>query len=169
MRTEPLIPLALIAVLATCSGIGLSPEPVPEDAENPIAIRFRSATPPDAVDVIAQACSDLGITVQEVDATGYLETRWVDIAAVRTIGAEGYPLRERQVQYRFEVREAEERTRLLTIGTYYQPNRPAGVALRRSRTYDELVPTDHPAYEVALELRTKIRVGLRGIGATLID
>jgi len=169
MRATALTPIALAALLTGCGGIGTPPEPVPADAENPIAFRFRGATPPDAVDVIAQACSDLGISVQEVDPNGFVETRWMDIAAWERTLAAGYPLRERQVQFRFEVEEAQERSRRLTIATYYQPNRPPGVVLRASRTYDRLVPTDHPGYQVALQLRTKIRVGLRSLGATLLE
>jgi hypothetical protein len=157
------------AVSAGCAGAG-GPEPVPEGAENPIIVEFRSATPPDAVEVIARALSDEGIGTQEVDPQGYVETRWIDIAAwVRGVQAEAYPIRERMVQYRFEVTEAQGRTRRLTIGIYYQPNRPQGVVLQASKTYDRLVPTDHPAYQLALELRTRIRTGLRGVGATLVE
>lgn len=157
------------ALSTACAGAG-GPEPVPEDAENPIVIEFRSATPPDAVEVIARALSNEGIGTQEVDPEGYVETRWIDVAAwIRGVQADAYPVRERLVQYRFEVTEAEGRARRLTIAAYYQPNRPQGVVLRASRTYDRLVPTDHPAYQLALELRTRIRTGLRGVGATLVE
>ena len=169
MRTGAFASVIIAALTAACAGVGGPPEPVPEDAENPITMRFRAATPPDAVDVIARACSDLGISMQEVDPQGFVETRWIDIAGWQPVLAEGYPLRERQVQYRFRIEEAGERTRRLSIATYYQPNRPTGVVLRASPTFDRLVPTDHPAYQLALELRTKIRVGLRGLGATLVE
>lgn len=169
MRSNRLLIIAGAALLAACAGGG-GPEPVPDEAENPIVIRFRNATPPDAVEVITRAVSDEGIGTQEVDPEGYVETRWIDVAAwVRGVQAEAYPVRERMVQYRFEVTAAEGRELRLTIAAYHQPNRPQGVVLQASKTYDRLVPTDHPAYQLGLELRTRIRTGLRGLGATLLE
>lgn len=155
------------ALLLACASGGASPEP--EAEENPIVFRFRALAAPEAVEVIARACSDEGIQVQVVDPAGYVESRWSDIAGWYPSMSESYRLPERQVQYRFEVREAGERSLQLSIAAYYQPFRPSGVVLRASRTYDRLVPTDHPAYRLAQELRTRIRMGLRSEGATLVE
>jgi hypothetical protein len=141
---------------------------VPENATNPIEIHFRGATAPDVVSMVAKVCSDQGLPTLQVVPGGYVETVWVDIAQWEMLGARSYPALEREVQYRFQVKEREERVRTLTLATYYQPGRPPGAGVQVSSLYDRLVPTDHPAYKLALRLEEKIRFEMIEARVTLV-
>lgn len=141
---------------------------MPEDATNPIEIHFRGATAPDVVRMVANVCSDQGLPTLQVVSGGYVETAWVDIAEWEMLGARSYPALERQVQYRFQVKEREERVRTLSIATYYQPGRPPGTGPQVTSLYDRLVPTDHPAYMLALRLEEEIKFEMIEARVTLV-
>jgi hypothetical protein len=141
---------------------------VPENATNPIAIHFRGATAPDVVNIVAKVCSDQGLPTLQVVPRGYVETVWVDIADWEWLGARSYPALEREVQYRFQVSERERRVRTLSIATYYQPGRPPGTGPQVTSLYDRLVPTDHPAYKLALRLEDKIKFEMIEARVTLV-
>lgn len=142
---------------------------VPEDATNPIEIHFRGATAPDVVNIVAEVCSDQGLPTLQVVPSGYVETFWVDIAEWEILGARSYPALEREVQYRFQVSEREQRVRTLSIATYYQPGRPPGTGPQVTSLYDRLVPTDHPAYNLALRLEDRIRFEMIEARVTLVQ
>jgi hypothetical protein len=166
MITRSAAVLALLALPAACSPT--RSQPLPADARNPIEIRFRGATAPDVVSMVARVCSDNGLPTLQVVPGGYVETVWVDIAAWEFLGARSYPAVEREVQYRFEVTEGERGVRTVSIAAYYQPNRPPGTGAQASSFYDRLVPTDHPAYELALRLADKLKFEMIEAGMRLV-
>lgn len=155
-----------VCLLTACGGArGYSHVPVPEDAENPTVIEFSGGTPADVVPVIAEVLSEIPIQAAQVDRSrGYVETRWFDIAQYDPVRASGYPLRERQVLYEFQVSDAEGRRRRVELTAYYQPTRPTGTSPSRDSRYDRLVPTDHPAYQLALRLANRLRIAMRSKG-----
>lgn len=145
--------------IAACSSMRGPPPPVPEGAENPIEIRFKGASVTDAVDIVSRVMSDMAIATLQVDhSSGYVETRWIDVAAfVQFPGA--YPYRERQVQYQFRASEQPQQVRRLVIAAVYRPN-----LVDR----DRVVPTDHPGYRIALRMEGKIRRALIEARATVL-
>jgi hypothetical protein len=158
--------LASAILLAACSSGVPRNYPVPEGAENPIKIEFRGATGADVVPIVAQVCSDMGMPTRQVDPSrGYVETRWVDVAAWdRTEHAAAYPLNERELLYVFEAGEGEGNMRVLSISAIYQPNRPTGTARGRNSPYNRMVPTDHPGYQVALQFDYRLRLAMTEAG-----
>ncbi|KPK82603.1 MAG: hypothetical protein AMS25_01770 [Gemmatimonas sp. SM23_52] len=153
---SPIVTLSVLTIVLACS----PPKsyPVPDNARNPIEIRFRGATAPDVVSMVATVCSDNGLPTLQVVPGGYVETVWVDIAEWEFLNARNYPAVEREVQYRFEVAEGEQGVRTLSIATYYQPSRPPRTGPQASSFYDRFVPTDHPGYRLALRLADAIRL-----------
>lgn len=150
-----IVTLSVLTLIPACGPT--KSYPVPENAGNPIEIRFRGATAPDVVSMVARVCSDNGLPTLQVVPGGYVETVWVDIAEWEFLSARNYPAMEREVQYRFEVAEGEQGVRTLSMATYYQPSRPPRTGPQASSLYDRLVPTDHPAYTLALRLTDKIK------------
>jgi hypothetical protein len=144
---------------------------VPEDAQNPIAIRYRGATVPDIVNLVAQVTADVAIgTTQVVPGEGYVETRWIDIAQFN-FGAQtaSYPLQERIVVYAFQVSETGRGTGVLQIGGWYQPTRPTRTSPTRDSHYDRLLPTSHPAYQLSLEFEWRLKRAMTEKGITVIE
>lgn len=159
-------------VLWACGGSGGVPRyfPVPEDAQNPIVIEYSAATVVDVTNIVAKVCSDIPIATAQVRPNdGYVETRWSDIASF-ALGTQAatYPLAERSVVYAFEARGIDNRG-VLQIAGFYQPTRPRGTPARRDSRYDRLLPTDHPGYQLALELEWRLKREFEAHGVTVIE
>lgn len=171
MRRSIAIAVIAVGLFTACGGPGgYSHVPVPENAENPIVIEFSGGTPTDVVPVISELLSEIPIPAMQVDRDrGYVETRWFDIAQHDPTRASGYPLRERQVRYVFEVGEAEAARKKVELTAYYQPTRPTGTSPSRDSRYDRRVPTDHPAYQLALQLANRLRVAMRSEGLRVTE
>lgn len=162
--------LATVPAFAAC-GTSTVPRffPVPEDAENPISLEFRGATPADVVPLVAQICADAAVPTLQVDRRrGYVETDWVDIAQYARLRANELPAEERQVKLTFEVDEGDPGARTVLISATYQPLRPPGTSPRRDSRYDRLVPTGHPAYQLALELEYRLRQAMTEAGIVVV-
>ncbi len=163
--------LAAAPALAACVGSSVPRYfPVPEDAQNPIRLEFRGATAADLVPLIAQVCSDAALPTRQVDRRrGYVETRWVDIAQFEQMRVTDLPLEERQVMYAFEVDQSDPAARTVEIAAIYQPLRPAGTSPTRDSRFDRPVPTQHPGYQLALELEFRLRRAMTQAGIVIID
>ncbi len=143
---------------------------VPVSAENPVRIQYDDAAPAAVVPIVAKVCSDIPIPTQQVDPSrGYVESRWIDIASYRRVDAQIYPPLEREVSYRFQASGGEEGVGVLEIAAYYQPNRPGDARAVANSRYDRLVPTDHPAYQLLLQLEARLRTALREAGYSLVE
>ncbi|UCF19095.1 MAG: hypothetical protein JSU87_14375 [Gemmatimonadota bacterium] len=161
--------LPALAIWSCSTSGGVRDYPVPEDAENPIRIEYRDGAPAAVVPIVAKVCSDVPIPTQQVDPSrGYVESRWLDIASYRRADAQIYSLREREVYYGFQASEGEEGVGVLEITAYYQPNRPSSARADAGSRYDRLVPTDHPAYQLLLQLEARLRTALREAGFDLV-
>lgn len=163
-------PLAAILLFSACSASQVPRHfSVPENAQNPIVLRYQGTTVSDMTTIIAEVCSDVPIpTAQVVPERGFVETRWVDVAGFNlAVQAETYPLEEREVIYVFQAQQAGENAGVLQIGGWYQPTAPSGVRTRDTR-YDRFVPTGHPGYQLMLqfEYRLKQKFAARGITVT---
>jgi hypothetical protein len=154
--------VALASVLAAgCGGGSAVPRyyPVPENAQNPIVMRYSGATVEEIVNIVAQMCAGVPIsTAQVVPANGYVETRWSDVGSFGFLGtqASNYPQRERFVIYAFQVRPTSEREGTLQIAGWYQPTAPGGVARTRDSRYDRFIPPDHPGYQLMLSFEWRL-------------
>lgn len=152
--------VAAAVLTAGCTGGGL-PGPVPEDAENPVELRVRGATPPEIVGALTRAFTGLAIQLRIADGSrGYIESEWIDVASYqRAVGP--YPDRERIVQYQVRVVETDTaRVRRIQLAAVYRP-------LLTDR--DRLVPTDHPGYQLAIRLRDRMRIQLIEANIPLVE
>ncbi len=140
--------------------------PVPEDAENPIVLKFEGATNQQVVDVVARAMSSQGIPMyQVVPEDGLVETQWLDMAVWDpTRGVAHLPANERNVLLYYQAGEAvnpetDEKLGMgLTAWAYYQPN--PRLARQRPRSYREEVPTTHYGYTFLLRVQSVINAML---------
>ena len=173
MFARELLPPFLIAgAVLSCSATARVPSQyaVPEDAQNPIRIESEGASVDEIVALAAKVCSDVAITTLQVDPRrGYVETAWVDIAAYRRAESQGYPLRERQVSFRFQALAQAEDAGTVELAAYYQPNRPSGTSPAANSRFDRLVPTGHPAYQLLLELEFRLREEMSKAGILITD
>jgi hypothetical protein len=173
MSARDLLPTFLVAgTVLSCTTSSSVPSyyAVPEDAPNPIRIEFEGASVDEIVALAAKVCSDVAITTRQVDPRrGYVETAWVDIAAYRRLESQGYPLRERQVSYRFQAQARAEDAGTVELATYYQPNRPSGTSPAANARFDRLVPTGHPAYQLLLELGFRLREEMTEAGVPITE
>ena len=146
--------------LVACSGSSrMHGDAVPEEAENPIELRFTDLTVADAIAIATSVISDFPITALQADPDrGYLETQWVDINRYEKF-AGAYPDRERMVQFQFTVTTLEDQVRELELSTVYRPNDP---------TRDRLVPLDHPGYTMALKMEERYRERVINRGGKLV-
>jgi hypothetical protein len=172
MTTKVPTAVLVVAVVSGCT-VATVPRhfPVPEDAQNPIVIRYEGASVGDIVNIVAKVCSDVPIpTAQVVPDKGYVETRWIDIATMN-LGppAQVYPARERAVLYAFQVQETGENAGVIEISAWYQPTRPSQTPVGRSARYDRLLPTDHLGYQVALQLEFRIKRELALGGIQVVE
>jgi hypothetical protein len=71
------------------------------------------------------------------------------------------------VIYTFQVTATGDGAGDLQIAGYYQPNRPAGTSPGRDSRYDRLLPTDHPGYQLALQLEWRIKQAFATSGVTV--
>lgn len=171
-RASVVVFASLLAGLGCATGSSIPPYfPVPEDAENPIEVRYTGMDGSEVVPLIARICSNVPISTVQVDrGRGYVATRWVDVAEYeRTPAARGLPARERPVAFTFQVEEVGGEIGVVAITAWYQPNRPSGLSASLGTKYDERVPTDHPSYQLALELDFRLKRALREAGATVLD
>lgn len=145
--------------------------PVPQGAENPIVLEYSGASVADLTNLVAQVCSDVPIpTAQVRSRDGFVETRWVDIASfTRGYQAEALPSVERNAIYVFQIRGAEGSSGVIQIAGYYQPSRPPGSSPQRNSRYDRLLPTDHPGYQIALELDFRLKRALTENGIEYVS
>lgn len=163
--------LATAPAFAAC-GASTVPRffPVPEGAENPISLEFRGATPADIVPLVAQICADAAVPTVQIDRRrGHVETRWVDLAQYASLRENDLPAEERQVMLTFDVDEGDAGARAVKISAIYQPLRPLGTSPRRDSRYDRLVPTGHPAYQLALELEYRLRQAMAEAGIVVVS
>jgi hypothetical protein len=117
-------------VLAGCSGASL-PQPVPENAQNPIEIHAEDLTPDVMVKATNEAMSAIGIPLLQSDRKrAYVESKWVDVS-----------------QYI--------QARRIAVKAVY---RPYGIDV--ARQHDRLVPTDHPGYQLAMRVARQVRLQL---------
>lgn len=167
------LPTAMIAVVLV-SACSASKVPrhfsVPENAQNPIVLRYQGATVAEMTNIVAEVCSEVPIsTAQVVPEKGFVETRWVDVASFNLgTQADTYPVKERQVIYVFQAQQAGENAGVLQIGGWYQPTAPTAARVRDSR-YDRFVPTDHPGYQLMMQFEYRLKQKFVAKGITLPD
>ncbi len=70
--------------------------------------------------------------------------------------------------FAFEVDERDPGTRTAKISAIYQPLRPPGTSPTRDSRHDRLVPTWHPAYQLALELEYRLRQAMTEAGIVVV-
>ncbi len=147
--------------LASCAGsTGASGGASPE---NPLDIRYTGAANADVVKMVVKVVSDRGIRMRQADEQrGIVETAWFDVGQYENLGfaAGGYPAKERNVFFLFEIGSAADNTSRLEIGGYYRPFDP---------TRDVPVPNDHPAARLARIFEESIRQEMIRASVTLVS
>ena len=143
-------------VLAGCSGASL-PQPVPENAQNPIEIHAEDLTPDVMVKATNEAMSAIGIPLLQSDRKrAYVESKWVDVSQYIQASAEAYPRRERVIQMQVQLMRPDSTgARRIAVKAVY---RPYGIDV--ARQHDRLVPTDHPGYQLAMRVARQVRLQL---------
>jgi hypothetical protein len=159
--------VATLAAVTACSGgSGVSMPrnvPMPEDAVNPIILKFEGGySHVDVVNVVASALSSQGIPTFRVEPEeGLVETRWLDMATWDpTRNSAMLPNNERSVTFLYQAGrgvnpETQEVYGMgLVASAFYQPD--PNRARTQPRTYREQVPTSHYGYQLLLRVQTVI-------------
>jgi len=133
-------------------------------------MEYDGATVATVTNIVAKVCSDVPIATAQVRPNdGYVETRWADISGF-DLGSQAaaYPLRERSVIYVFQAQATGDDAGTLEISGFYQPTRPTGTGPGRDSRYDRLLPTDHPGYQMALQIEWRLKQQFAANGITVI-
>ncbi|HSG82567.1 MAG TPA: hypothetical protein VLC48_09970 [Gemmatimonadota bacterium] len=158
---------AALALVTACGGSGGTSMPrnvpMPEDAANPIILKFEGGySHTNVINVVASALSSQGIpTLRVSPEEGLIETRWLDMATWDpTRGSAMLPANERSVLFLYQAGrgvnpETQEVYGMgLVASAFYQPD--PNRARTQPRTYREQVPTNHYGYQLLLRVQTVI-------------
>ena len=142
------------AVVAVAGCVSSGPRPVPPSAEEIIDARL-----PVARSAALRAVTNLGLPLRTSEASGQVETNYVDIASYRP-AANQYPQAERLVRFIVSVRQDPNGSGSeVAIRALYNPFR---TGLSDTRRGERGVPRSHPAMEVVEELMREIRTAAEG-------
>ena len=158
-----LLTSAAVVWIASCGagGSGLT-APIPENATNPVGIKYSGATKARMVDIVTKAVSDLGLTTIQADKNrGFVETAFVDVGdfSVLSTQAEGYAPQERLVYFEFQILTPDRGPNTLQAAGYYRPFRPL---------QNVLLTKSHPGFQVLYALEQNIKRGMTQANVTIV-